>query len=120
MIAIAAARLGWAPVVAYDHEAVRVEAAAANADANGVELELRARQPAREPCRPAPTVTANITAPMLKAIAERLGAPPRRLVCSGLLGPEVDGVASAFAPHGLFERGGRTDGDWNALLPALA
>jgi ribosomal protein L11 methyltransferase len=120
VIAIAAARLGWAPIVACDHESGALKAAAANAEANGVDLELvRANLRADLP-PPAPTVTANITAPVLLAIAERLDAPPRRLICSGLLGPEVDEVASAFGRHGLFERGGRTDGDWNALLLALA
>ena len=120
VIAIAAARLGWGPVVACDHEAGALKAAAVNAEANGVELELVRVNLRAEPPPPAPTVTANITAPVLLAIAEQLDAPPRRLICSGLLGPEVDEVAAAFARHGLLERGGRTDGDWNALLLALA
>ena len=40
MLAIAAAKLGWDPVAGYDHEQPAIEAAAANAAANGVELEL--------------------------------------------------------------------------------
>ena len=38
MLAIAAAKLGWAPVPGYDHEPAAIEAAAANAAANGVDL----------------------------------------------------------------------------------
>ncbi len=63
VLAIAAAKLGWGPVSAYDHEAPALEAAAANAEANGVELtleriNLRERLPDL-----APTVVANMTAP---------------------------------------------------------
>jgi ribosomal protein L11 methyltransferase len=120
VLAIAAARLGWGPIVACDQEASAIDAAAANAKANGVQIELRCVNLRVEPPPPAPTVTANITAPVLVAVADRLSTAPRRLICSGLLGPEVDEVAAAFARHRLFERGGRTDGDWNALLLALA
>ena len=74
MLAIAAARLGWGPVVACDHEAGALEAAAANAEANGVEIELVRANLRAEPPPPAPTVAANITAPVLLAIAERLDA----------------------------------------------
>ena len=120
VLAIAAARLGWSPVVACDHEAGALQAAAFNAEANDVEIELTHANLRAEAPPPAPTVTANITAPVLLAVAERLEAVPRRLICSGLLGPEVDAVTAAFGRHGLLERGGRTDGDWYALLLALA
>ena len=120
VLAIAAARLGWGPIVACDREEAALQATGANAKANGVELELmRVNLRAEEP-PPAPTVVANLTAPVLLAVAARLDAPPRTLICSGLLGPEVDEVAAAFARHGLLERHGRTDGDWNALLLAVA
>ena len=49
VLAIAAAKLGWDPVRGYDHEPASIEAATANAAANGVEIDLRAAQPAREP-----------------------------------------------------------------------
>jgi ribosomal protein L11 methyltransferase len=137
VLAIAAAKLGWRPVSGYDHEAPAIEAAAANAAANGVELELeninlRQLLPAL-----APTVVANMTAPVLKEVAKLMTdggsrgrarrslpavAPtsppptPSTLICSGLLPPEVDGVAAAFAPAGLVETDRRQEGDWAALL----
>ena len=40
VLAIAAAKLGWSPVIGCDSEPAAIEAAAANAAANGVELEL--------------------------------------------------------------------------------
>jgi ribosomal protein L11 methyltransferase len=122
VLAIAAAKLGFSPVAAYDHEPAAVEAAGANAAANDVELELQ-RVNLREQAPPvAPTVTANLTAPVLAAVAGRLGPDsasiPRAVVCSGLLKGEVDDIAAAFAATGLRERSRRHDGDWHALLLA--
>jgi ribosomal protein L11 methyltransferase len=116
VLAIAAAKLGWDPVSAYDHEHPALEAAAANASANGVELHLE-RLNLRERLPPlAPAVVANMTAPVLAAVATQLEAAPATLVCSGLLPGELDQTAAAFAPSGLVERERRRDGDWAALL----
>jgi ribosomal protein L11 methyltransferase len=118
VLAIAAAKLGWSPVRGCDHEALAIEAAAANARANGVELELE-RMNLRERLPDlAPTVVANMTAPVLAAVAKRIAADaaPNTLVCSGLLPAELDATAAAFAPAGLGEAERRRDGDWAALL----
>jgi ribosomal protein L11 methyltransferase len=116
VLAIAAAKLGWAPIRGYDHEPAAIEAAAANADANDVELHLE-RINLREQLPPlAPTVVANMTAPILKAVATQLDEAPRTLVCSGLLPPELDEVAATFGAVGLIEAERRVDGDWAALL----
>jgi ribosomal protein L11 methyltransferase len=64
----------------------------------------------------APTVLANMTSPVLKAVADRLAGAPPTLVCSGLLLGEQDEVAAAFAAVGLREEERRQDGDWAALL----
>jgi ribosomal protein L11 methyltransferase len=37
-------------------------------------------------------------------------------VLSGLLPPELDEIAAAFAPAGFAEADRRLDGDWAALL----
>jgi ribosomal protein L11 methyltransferase len=131
VLAIAAAKLGWGPVRGYDHEQASIEAATANAEANGVVVELE--QTNLRECLPelAPTVVANMTAPVLKAFAVQLSsdlgsdavtapsspspAPPT-LVLSGLLPTEVDEIAAAFALLGLSETERREDGDWAALL----
>jgi ribosomal protein L11 methyltransferase len=116
VLAIAAAKLGWDPVSGYDHEAPALDAATANAQANGVDLNLQ-RQNLREQVPDlAPTVVANMTAPVLKAVADQLMSVPTTLVCSGLLPPELDDAAIAFAPLGLTEAERRIDGDWAALL----
>ncbi|MGB7589163.1 MAG: 50S ribosomal protein L11 methyltransferase [Solirubrobacterales bacterium] len=118
LLAIAAAKLGWGPVTGYDYEAVALEVAATNAEANGVAVgleraDLRMGLPAL-----APTVVANLTAPVLRAVAGFLteDGRPRVMVCSGLLPRELDGVAAAFAPAGLAEAERRHEGDWAALL----
>ncbi|HET8565428.1 MAG TPA: 50S ribosomal protein L11 methyltransferase [Solirubrobacterales bacterium] len=117
VLAIAAAKLGWGPIRAYDHEPAALEAAAANAAANGVKLQL-ARLNLREQVPDlAPTVVANMTSPILAAVAGQLTAiGPRTLVCSGLLPGEVDEVAVAFGAGGLKEAERRREGDWAALL----
>jgi ribosomal protein L11 methyltransferase len=117
VLAIAAAKLGWAPVSACDREPASLEAAAANSEANGVEVALE-RVDVREQAPPAaPTVVANLTAPLLAACAERIGErPPATLVCSGMLGAEADGVAAALAEAGLSEVERPASGDWAALL----
>jgi ribosomal protein L11 methyltransferase len=125
VLAISAAKLGWAPIIGCDREPASLEAAAANADANGVEVALE-RIDVREAAPPvAPTVVANLTAGLLVAAAGQLAESaaagnsnlrPRALVCSGMLAEELDRVADAFAPLGLEEDERRTDGDWAALL----
>jgi ribosomal protein L11 methyltransferase len=119
VLAIGAAKLGWGPVRGYDHEPAALDAAAANAKANGVELQLE-RMNLRERLPDlAPTVVANMTAPILLAVAELMrggGRTPQTLVCSGLLPHEQDEVAAAFASVGLSEAERRQEGDWAALL----
>ena len=137
VLAIAAAKLGWSPVRGYDHEPASIEAVATNAKANGVAIEveqlnLREGLPAL-----APTTVANLTAPVLKVVAEQLVgsgsrgrvrrslpavAPadppptPATMVLSGLLPAELDDIVAAFAPAGLGEADRRLQGDWAALL----
>jgi ribosomal protein L11 methyltransferase len=119
VLAIAAAKLGWNPVSGYDHEPASIEAAAANADANGVEatfgqVNLRENLPSL-----APMTVANMTAPVLRELATQLVSPspvPSTLILSGLLPSELDDIAAAFAPLGLAEVDRRLDGDWAALL----
>lgn len=119
VLAIAASKLGWGPITGCDREPAALEAAAANAEVNGVELALE-RVDVREDALPiAPTVSANLTASLLIACAEHLGSvgdSPRTLVCSGMLVEQVDEVAAAFAPSGLEQAESRSEGDWAAML----
>ena len=118
VLAIVAAKLGFAPVIGVDLELAALEAAAANAAANGVELgferlNLREEPPPRgaddrgEPDRAAP------------ARRRREAAAPTASGWSapGLLAREAGDVEAAFAARGARARGQRLDsGDWAALL----
>ena len=121
VLAIAAAKLGWDPVTACDHERAALEATAANAAANGVEVELRRVNLRAEPPPRAPAIVANLTAPILAVVAEGIGElaraeRPRHIVCSGLLASEADDVSSRLGAAGLIEAERRSEGDWTALL----
>ena len=121
VLAIAAGKLGWSPITACDREPAALEAAAANAVANGVELALERVDVREAPPPPAPTVVANLTANLLADCARHLdgGEPPQSLVCSGMLVEQVDEVAATFAPVGLAVVDRRDEGDWAALLLRL-
>jgi ribosomal protein L11 methyltransferase len=115
VLAIAAARLGFAPVVAVDNEAAALEAARANAAANGVRLDHLERMDLRSERPPsAGSVAANLMRPLLLRLAELQGERPRALIVSGLLDEEAAEVASAFAP--LRERRRLSAKGWSALL----
>lgn len=117
VLAIAAAKLGWAPVTGLDHERESVQAAAENAAANDVALDVRRWDLREEPVPPAPTVVANLLRPLLLAL--RFEAPPRTLVAGGLLAHEGDAVAAELAAaHGLRETRRLAAGDWVALVLA--
>jgi ribosomal protein L11 methyltransferase len=119
VLAIAAARLGFSPVLALDNDPASLEATRENAAVNGVELEVRRHDLRIDPVDPSPTVAANLLAPLLRAWAERLAAAgrrPDRLIAGGLLIPEVDPIAEAFAGLGLRERARRERGEWAAAL----
>lgn len=115
VLAIAAAKLGWGPVTGCDSELAAIEAAAENGAANGVEVELVRVNLRDQPAPAAPTVVANLTAPLLIEVAGRIEAPPRSLVCSGLLATEIDAVSAALAGAGLEVEEARRRGDWAAL-----
>jgi ribosomal protein L11 methyltransferase len=116
VLAIAAAKLGWGPINAYDHEPPALEAAAVNTVANGVEVELERINLRERLPELAPTVVANMTSPILRAVAAQLVEPPATLVCSGLLPAELDEATAFFGEAGLDEVERRGAGDWAALL----
>jgi ribosomal protein L11 methyltransferase len=121
VLAIAAARLGWAPVLALDNDPASVEATAANARVNGVEVEVRRHDLRTEPVESASTVAANLVAPLLRAWAGRLpdaAGAPERVIAGGLLVGEAEQVATAFSARGLAAVIRRHLGEWAALLLA--
>jgi ribosomal protein L11 methyltransferase len=86
VLAIAAAKLGHAPVWALDVDPAAVEAAAQNAGANGVRLEVRLADVTVDPLPPSEIVLANLALEPLRAIARRVAS--RFIVASGYLDSE--------------------------------
>jgi ribosomal protein L11 methyltransferase len=115
VLAIAAAKLGFAPVTALDHDPAAIEATLDNARLNGVTLERVERHDLRtNPAPVAPVMTANLMRPLLLRVAELLPEPPETLIVSGLLEGEEEEVAAAFAS--LRERHRVRLQGWSALL----
>jgi len=128
VLAIAAAKLGYGPVLALDNDRESVLAIADNALRNGVQIEAHRFDLRREALplvdgKPAPVVLANLLRPLLLDLADTMatsGGPAAPghldLIVSGLLREQADEVALAFARRlGLRERARRERGEWAAL-----
>jgi ribosomal protein L11 methyltransferase len=125
VLAIAAARLGFKPVLGLDHERESVQAARENALVNGVRIEvqcfdLRTQELPWLDGEKSPSgstvVVANLLRPLLLELAQTLPAAPRHLVAGGLLSEEATEIAVAFSGRlrmRLHEE--RRRGEWAAL-----
>lgn len=107
VLAIAGARLGFAPVVAVELDAAAAHVARRNAARNGVDVEVLVGDVTVDPPA-AETVVANLTLPLLRAL--RVPAGVRVLVASGLLAREP------FAVPGFAERERRELDGWAAIV----
>jgi ribosomal protein L11 methyltransferase len=116
VLAIAAARLGWAPVTALELDPDALEVIEANAAANGVRVDARTADLLRDPIPWAPFVLANLTPPLHRDIAARLERRPERLIASGLLSRDATDVAAVYAP--MREVARATEGEWAAVMLA--
>jgi ribosomal protein L11 methyltransferase len=121
VLAIAAVKLGYGPVLALDNDPQSVLATLDNAAVNGVALEARRYDLRREalPLSDALTaavVLANLLEPLLHELAAAIPSPPRHLIASGLLRGQADGVLTELSRrHGLRLRRRLELGEWAAL-----
>ena len=90
VLAIAAARLGFHPVVALDVDHAATEAAARNAAANGVRIDVRLGDATTTALPAADVAVANIAAATVSELAPRLRST--HLIASGYLEPELSAV----------------------------
>jgi ribosomal protein L11 methyltransferase len=121
VLAIAAAKLGYAPVLALDYDPASVAATIDNARVNGVVIDVRGHDLRAQPTPPAATIAANLLGPLLVEWAAELASPgaacrPQRVIASGLLVTEIPRVSEAFASAGLHVASERTRAEWAALL----
>lgn len=117
ILAIAAARLGVAPLVAIDNDPVAVKVAQENAAINGLDFPVQlGESPAGGPFR---LVTANLIARVLVELASALGeclAPGGRLICGGIIQERRDEVVEALEGVGLKLVSEKAQEDWVSLL----
>jgi ribosomal protein L11 methyltransferase len=143
VLAIAAARLGFAPVLGLDHERESVAAARENAEANEVKIEV-SRFDLRTQALPwldqetegahvgaladghldaqagSLVVVANLLRPLLLDLARAMRCAPAHLLAGGLLREQVDEVVEAFGELGMRERERRERGEWAVVWLAAA
>jgi ribosomal protein L11 methyltransferase len=123
VLAIAAAKLGYSPVVGFDHDRESVRAAALNAGVNGVDIDIRRLDlrvspiPMPGDVLKSPTVlVANLLRPLLLELTSAISSAPAHLLAGGLLKDEVEEIAHAYAERfGMRERERRERGDWAAV-----
>ena len=120
VLAIVAARLGFAPVLALDYDPLALAATAENAERAGVRVATRRLDLRTEQVPDADLVLANVLAGPLLSWARSQRRLASRLILSGLLAAEADRVSRAYAARGLSEQGRRVRGDWAALVLAGA
>jgi ribosomal protein L11 methyltransferase len=122
ILAIAAAKLGFSPVEAFDFDPESVKIARMNARVNGVAGKVRVRRgdAARLPLRPArryDLICANLISTLLIAVRRRIAAQLSRggtLVLAGILKSEFAAVEKSFAEIGLKPVSGRTEREWRS------
>jgi ribosomal protein L11 methyltransferase len=119
VLAIAAVKLGFSPVLAVDSEQSAIAESDRNARANYVEIELRRLDLRREPVPVADLVTANLTTRLLERVAQSWvagGTAPGEAIVSGFLANESEKVREALESAGLREQRRAERGEWGALL----
>ena len=115
VLAVAAAVLGATPVVAVDVDPVAVDAALANAAANGVEVEAVVGSVGDVSGR-FDLVVANVGAATALAMAPRLAELGRRVVVAGLYADRADEVASGLDAVGLMVEDRSVVEGWACLI----
>jgi ribosomal protein L11 methyltransferase len=91
VVAVAAVRLGFAPVVAVDSDADAVEVAVSTAKRNGVAVDVRQADVRRDALPPADVLVANIELAVVEAVLGRATATVA--VTSGYLADEAPAAA---------------------------
>jgi ribosomal protein L11 methyltransferase len=125
VLAIAAARLGFDPVLGLDHERESVEAARANALVNDVRIGVE-RFDLRTDVLPWPeaggppaaqlAILANLLRPLLLELARTIEGAPAHLIAGGLLCEQADEVVGEFGARlQMRERRRIASGEWCAV-----
>jgi ribosomal protein L11 methyltransferase len=105
VLAIAAARLGWGPLVAVDVQPLSVQTARENAERNGTEIEIDVADLLQVTAPTAAGFAANVPAAVHASIVSRWrDAAPEVGLLSGFGEGEADAVIDGYGRWGLRER----------------
>jgi ribosomal protein L11 methyltransferase len=115
-LALAAARLGWSPVFAVDHEERSVEATRRNAERNGLQVEAVQADLTTVPPPPATTLAANVPPAVHLAVAAGLAPVTSTVLLSGVVESELPEVLGSYAAVGLTQLRRLGGSGWQALL----
>jgi ribosomal protein L11 methyltransferase len=114
-LAIAAAKLGWAPVSGIDREGQAIEEARVNARRNGVEAEFAHGDIATTEPEVRELLLANAPPPVQLRLAAAVTGQVRHVIVSGIVEGELEEVRSAYAAAGLHPQKGMAADAWIAM-----
>ena len=122
ILAIAAAKLGYNPISAFDNDLDAVQSAQANAERNGVaeQMTLFESNVAKLSLRPKArfnVVCANLTHDLLKQHARRINgqvSPEGTLCLAGILIEQFDAVVACFGELGWHLESDATQNEWRS------
>src|SRR4051812_9854285 len=115
-LAIAAAKLGWAPVVGVDRVPAAVEQARANVARNGVAVECAVADLAADAVPLAALLLVNAPPPVHERVAAALTPEVRHVIVSGIVAPEAEAVLAGYGARGYAPAEALgTEDEWLAL-----
>jgi ribosomal protein L11 methyltransferase len=118
VIAITAALLGWAPVVAVDHEMLSVEATRRNAQRNGVDIDVLQADLLEVAPPPVAALAANIPLAIHAHLAANMPPEVGYVIVSGVIDEHLPEVLAGYEQAGLAVRAQRGGPGWVAALLA--
>jgi ribosomal protein L11 methyltransferase len=115
-LAIAAAKLGWEPVVAVDRVPIAIEVARENVQRNAVSVDCAVCDLAVEDVPLAPLLLVNAPPPVHARVVESITPEVRHVIVSGIVAEEVAEVVAGYRSVG-FEAVNAlgTEDEWIAL-----
>jgi ribosomal protein L11 methyltransferase len=115
-LAIAAAKLGWSPVVAVDRVPIAIEVARENVSRNEVSVACSVADLAVDPVPLAPLLLVNAPPPVHERAVAAIDSRVRHVIVSGIVAEEVEAVVKGYRSVG-FEVANAlgTEDEWIAL-----
>jgi ribosomal protein L11 methyltransferase len=115
-LAIAAAKLGWAPVTGVDRVPAAVEQARENVARNGVDVECAVADLAVDAIPLAALLLVNAPPPVHERVAAAVTPEVRHVIVSGIVAGEAEAVLGAYAAAGYAPAEALgTEDEWLAL-----